>query len=715
MDKEKKQLCIFICNNFAAEAAAILHSGHYPDVKLKTYASSCYGPVLDSVKIAALIEQAEHRFSKLLFIASSCRPVIDKKETTTGTHIEIVFLEQCFELILNKELVYHFIKQGYYLISSGWLNNYKQHIREWGFDEKQAKEFFSQSIQKILFLDTGIDADYHTKLQYVSQYMGLPYDVLPVGLTYCRNFIDAKVSAWRAENERIQLNDRIAAITRESADFNLVFRQLQKLVDFVDETAIVNELFRLIDIMFAARQIGYLKRNNGSDDQTRWYHASEKTETACADENCFNIEVTHQNQVIGVFKIYGIRFPEYMIQYRQMIPVIGKIGGISIANARKYEVISKQKVLLSNSELKYKNLSNQLTAILDHIPGLVFYKDRNNNFIRVNRYVAEAYKKSKEELEGKNLNEFYSSEEAEKYYEDDLQVINSGEAKINIIEPWQTNLGLKWVSTSKIPFIDDRGEIIGVIGISLDITDLKNADDEIRVKNEQLRNLNSEKDKFFSIIAHDLKSPFNSIVGFSDLLVEKIDAGAFKDAKRYATIILNSSERAVELLSNLMDWSRSQTGRMEFTPEPVEMTSFISEIIQFYHSIATQKSIHIGQNFKSEINIFADKAMVGTVMRNLISNAIKFTNNGGKITVSAEEKQHEVVISVKDNGVGISGDVASKLFRIDENITTRGTNNEKGTGLGLILCKEFIEKHGGRIWVESEPGQGSAFSFSLPL
>ena len=170
----------------------------------------------------------------------------------------------------------------------------------------------------------------------------------------------------------------------------------------------------------------------------------------------------------------------------------------------------------------------------------------------------------------------------------------------------------------------------------------------------------------------------------------------------------------MDLLTNLLEWSRSQTGKIEFKPEYFELVGFIEETIPVFVDIAKQKSIIIKRSLPYNILGFADKHMISTVLRNLIFNAIKFTKTGGEIIVSAQREQNDVIVSVKDNGVGITKERLDKLFRIDESESTPGTNNEQGTGLGLILCKEFVEKHGGRIWVESEENKGTVFSFTLP-
>lgn len=241
---------------------------------------------------------------------------------------------------------------------------------------------------------------------------------------------------------------------------------------------------------------------------------------------------------------------------------------------------------------------------------------------------------------------------------------------------------------------------------------------QIRNKNKKLKTLNATKDKFFSIIAHDLKSPYNAVLGFSDILLKQVDEMDRQEIKKFAGIIRHSANVAVDLLMNLMVWSQSQTGKLKYSPEMFDIVKLVQEMELLFMDVARQKNIELKRNFPDQAVVFADYAMVGTILRNLVSNAIKFTQSGGRVTISAEKKRTELVVSVTDTGVGISEENREKLFRIDESYSTSGTRNEKGTGLGLILCREFVEKHGGRIWVESKtapsPESGSTFSFTLP-
>jgi signal transduction histidine kinase len=261
--------------------------------------------------------------------------------------------------------------------------------------------------------------------------------------------------------------------------------------------------------------------------------------------------------------------------------------------------------------------------------------------------------------------------------------------------------------------VSNDGEICYVT--ALDITERKQFENDLKKSEKRLREINASKDKFFSIISHDRRSPFTSIVGFSNLLIERLHEKDYKKVEEYASIVQNSSWRVMNLLINLIEWSSSQTGRMEFNPEFFDIVELINEVVELANDSARPKSITIKKELPHSILIVADKDMTSTILRNLISNAIKYTNNDGEIIISANHINGNVKISIIDNGVGIPKETIEKLFRIQDSHSTKGTLNETGTGLGLLLCKEFIEKHDGKLWVESEPGKGSKFHFTLPL
>jgi len=625
-------------------------------------------------------------------------------------------------------------------------------------------------------------------------------------------------------------------------------------------------------------------------------------------------------------------------------------------------------IALAESEQKFKVLSAQLDAIIDHIPGLVFYKDKKNHFIHVNKYMADAHGKTKAELEGMNLDDIYPKADSEKYYADDLLVINSGKARLDIEEPWETETGLKWVSSSKIPFVDASGEIVGVIGMSVDITerkqsekllyetnaylenlinyanapiivwdpqfritrfnhafefmtgrteaevlgqsleilfppelaensmelikktlsgerwesveiqilnldgsirtllwnsatlfaadgtipvatiaqglditrrllseaelrereiqyyqlanagrtliwragadklcyyfneiwldftgrtleqemgngwaegvhpddldrcldiyissfdkreafemeyrlrhvsgeykwlldigtpnfdskgefdgfighcfdisDRKQSEQEILLKNEQLVYLSDEKDKFFSIIAHDLRSPFNGFLGLTKIMVEEISNMSTSELKELLVSLESSATSLYSLLENLLEWAQMQRGMIPFNPEKIQFQQIADECIDLMTEPARKKDIEIVSNIPKDFKVMVDVKMIQTVIRNFISNAVKFTNQGGKISISAKDISGGMAeISIRDTGIGMSKNLLENLFNFNKKTNRIGTDGEASNGLGLLLCNEFVAKHGGQIYAESEEGIGSVFYFTIP-
>lgn len=238
---------------------------------------------------------------------------------------------------------------------------------------------------------------------------------------------------------------------------------------------------------------------------------------------------------------------------------------------------------------------------------------------------------------------------------------------------------------------------------------------ELQLQRRNLKELNATKDKFFSIIAHDLRSPLNHLLGLSEILQKEIESDRDDEVIMLTNLINESAKSGRLLLENLLEWSRSQTGSINFHPEMLNLEKLTNEIIELNENNAFQKNISIKPKIGSEVIAYADGNMIKTILRNLISNSIKFTMKGGEIILKAKQAKNMIIYSVSDNGIGIKSQDIEKLFRIDVNPKSIGQSKEKGTGLGLILCNEFIQINGGEIWVESKFEEGSAFKFSLPV
>jgi PAS domain S-box-containing protein len=266
----------------------------------------------------------------------------------------------------------------------------------------------------------------------------------------------------------------------------------------------------------------------------------------------------------------------------------------------------------------------------------------------------------------------------------------------------------RWIRDYGRPFYDLDNSFAGYIGSCYDITDSK-------LNELKLKELNDIKNRLFETIGHDLHNPFHGILGLSDLLITNINTLTKEKTKAISENIYNGSLTAYKLLENLLEWARLQSNNISFSPRKILLFEHIVETIEFVKYSADNKDIELFANIPTDICVYADPNMIKTIVRNLLANSIKYTHNGGKISISAIVKNKYAVILVEDNGVGMDDNTKNQLFKMDLHVSTIGTNEEKGTGLGLILCKEFAKKNHGEIWVESELNKGSQFYVSLPL
>lgn len=362
---------------------------------------------------------------------------------------------------------------------------------------------------------------------------------------------------------------------------------------------------------------------------------------------------------------------------------------------------------LKESERRFRDMMEQVhlcSAMLDKNAGITF---ANDYFLSMTGW-------KREEVIGKNWFEMFTRPSAA-VRTDLFKGIEEGVVPTYYVNEILTRTGAsRLVRWSNTILHDEQGNNSGIAGIGVDITDQDKAEKALLNSESKLKELNATKDKFFSIMAHDLANPFNSILGFSELLIKEVQAENKFVAEEYAQIIHMSTQHVMNLLSNLMTWSRAQTGKMEFNPEYFDLGQLILDCQGLSEGSARQKSITLNHDIPDRTIVFADKAMISTVLRNLLSNAIKFTNPNGRIQIHMAREDHQLTVSIEDNGIGMKPEVLTNLFRIDVSYSTLGTNDEKGTGLGLLICKEFIERHRGRIWFESSFGQGTAVHFSIP-
>lgn len=340
----------------------------------------------------------------------------------------------------------------------------------------------------------------------------------------------------------------------------------------------------------------------------------------------------------------------------------------------------------------------------------------DGHFSKVNSSFCEILGYTEADLIGMNFRNITHPGDIEKSIEITKELLKNELIEGKSIEKryLHKNGDIVWALTtiSLIRDIDNKPQFF--IAQVQNITKRKKSEEQLIKYTEELKLLNASKDKFFSIISHDLRSPFNSLLGLTEYISHSYDEMTPQDIRGSISSIYNSSKQVYGLILNLLEWSMIQSGRITVDRSLINLKELGNEIKNLYEEAANQKQLELSININEEIFIYADKYMIDTIIRNFVSNSIKFTNSGGKIIVKGIINGDNAEVSVTDTGIGISLENQKNLFRIDEQLRRDGTANEKGTGLGLILCKEFAEKNGGVVWVESEVGKGSRFSVTLP-
>lgn len=396
------------------------------------------------------------------------------------------------------------------------------------------------------------------------------------------------------------------------------------------------------------------------------------------------------------------------------IPVISKYGKIYPAETRiTHGVWNGKNVIYGISkDISELTLSEEkFSKAFHNNSNAMFISDFETDvIIEVNKVFLQFFNYSQTEILGKTTQEI-------NLFDAEIRIKIKAELSLNNclnnfeFSPVIAGTQHHTIISAELIFLQDKKCMLIVIQ---DVTLSKEYEMQLKKNADELNQLNKDKDMFMSILAHDLKSPFNLLLGFSDLLLRNVYHYDTKKIEHQLKIINNTAQTTYNLLNDLLLWSKSQSGMLPYNPKILDLSLLIAEILKVTELSANAKNIHITLNINSYTTVLADENMLATILRNLISNALKFTYENGSINISAVTNGNFTEVSVADTGMGISLENQRKLWNMSTPFSTPGTNDEKGTGLGLLLCKDFVEKHGGKIWVESVKGEGSQFYFTIP-
>jgi len=370
-----------------------------------------------------------------------------------------------------------------------------------------------------------------------------------------------------------------------------------------------------------------------------------------------------------------------------------------------------------NYEEELKKSEEKFRKVFENSGIGMVMVELDGQFIKVNKAFCDITGYNEPEIIGKNFRDITHPDDLDISVGSTNDLLEDISKETSTIEKryFHKNGNLIWALTTLSLIRDPNGKPQFFITQIQDITNRKKYEEKLLRYTDELKILNASKDKFFSIISHDLRTPFNSLLGISEFIIQSYEEMSREEIKESISNIFRSSQKVYNLILNLFEWTRMQSGRFEVEKTPLNLSINVGEILNLYIQSAELKKIKLINNVSKEIYIVADKYMLETILRNLISNAIKFTNKEGNVSISATRKGNFAQIAVSDNGMGISEENQKKLFRIDTKFQTNGTAEETGTGIGLILCKEFVEENGGTIFVNSEEGKGTSFFFTLPL
>lgn len=355
-----------------------------------------------------------------------------------------------------------------------------------------------------------------------------------------------------------------------------------------------------------------------------------------------------------------------------------------------------------------------LTASIQNIPNPAYMLTMDRKISGINYHFSNFFNCSLENTLGKPLRDVFPSDISRLFDEQEKELLeNNGIADFEV--EFKLDGKTKFVVIGESVFTDLAGNPAGIIGVINDITDKRMAERELIESEKKLREANAIKDKFLSIISHDLKSPFTSLLGFSEMLVHDYDDFSDDERKSFIGEIHKSAFNAFNLLDNLLQWSRVVRDKIPYQPTLVNVWQIVDEAISSFDSEIKKKNIQVTNLINKNQKVYSDHFMLSTVLKNLLSNAIKFNENGGTVVIDSKKDNGFLNISILDNGIGISESDLDLLFRLDVHYKQIGNSNEKGTGLGLILCRELITKNKGKIWVESTLGQGTKVTVTVPL
>ena len=752
----KDQICLVVCEILKNEIEAVVRAGNFESVKIVSYPSQCALARPNSGVIRNAMRRCGTSRNRTLLIGGCMLSWDLNAEDREG--INLLHTDQCLELLINRETLESYAAQGAYLLTPGWLRQWRHHLQVWGFDRNVARSFFSEIISRLVLLDTGTDAGSAKHLQEFGEFVNLPFEKIPIGLDYLELQIAKFYLEWALNRERRRSRESLEEALKQSSDYAMAFDLIGSLTGMMSEKQVIEKIFELFTTLFAPQVMVYLPKLNNRYKKALSYPAnlelsaelhrqliSQKQDYIWTDaDDGFSLKLCHDENTLGILKVDGIAFPQFKGRYLNISLAIKKVCALAIANARTYQKLEKavtdlQRALVKReiAERALKISERKLNSIITTIPDIVY---RLNPYGTID-FISDSVKKygySPASLLGIHISQLV--------HPDDRQIAShrinerrtgdrsTGNLEVRILPEIDRRLSAEDPNRSRVNppvfLISAEGlytsenpsanTFLGTQGIARDITNQK----QIEVEKKELENRMHRAQKMESIgtlaggIAHDFNNLLMGIQGHVSLMSfdMKSDHPFYKSISSIEAFI----ESAANLTKQLLGFARGGKYEVKVT----DLNKLIRSTSQMFGR--TRKEIQIRLNLLPDLwTVAVDQGQIEQVLFNLYLNAWQAMPGGGTLSIETANRtvSHRsaallgaktgeyAMITVSDTGIGMDQETLDRIY--EPFFTTREMG--RGTGLGLSSVYGIIQNHDGLIDVQSRVDRGSTFSICLPV
>jgi len=718
------KLCILVCEHFKNELAAVIALEQLDNVKLATVPARCSRPPLGWNELERAFNDCGDCQTAL--VSGGC--CITKLEAAPEKqHIfSLHKLELCAYMLAGKTVIDRYVSDGAYLVTPGWLADWRLHINNLGFTRALARQFFAESTRHLLLLDTQIDKESPGHLIRFSEYIDRPYKIREIGLDYVRLFITKLVFQWQLENNKKYTAQTSRNTDQKISEYEMLMDLLTTIVQSINIDDTIRQVIDIFKMLFAPDEISYQPFDKNRPKEVPQLSAEcpagidapgIQLQDNCREwvwtssGNGFLLKIHHKDQVYGTLTVDGLMLPEHKEHYLQLALKITEVCGLSINHAYIFEKIRDTNRLLEESEKKFRMLASMS-------PTGIYQTDEKGDSNYVNPKWCDIAGLSPEEAHGKEWLKAIHPEDRDAV-RSSWQKMVASKGQWGQEYRFQTPDGkTTWVHGLARAIHMENGEISGYIGTNIDITERKRAREALNLAKEEAEAASRAKSIFIANMSHEIRTPMNAVMGFSNLLSSIITD---KKQKSYLQSIQLSGRNLLKLINDILDLSKIEAGKLEVQYEAVNPKAVFNEIKQIFQAKISEKHLEFILDMDEAIPkaLMLDETRLRQVLLNLVGNAIKFTDTG-HVKLSAKitypEKNHsklDLVISIEDTGIGIPQNQILSIFESFKQQDGQSTREYGGTGLGLSISKRLAEMMNGEISVQSTPGKGSIFEVIL--